>query len=697
MKAYHGSAVLKFDDTVTGNAGVSVPVTVRVNSNQALAALFDLDDAPAANPVTTDNNGNYSFKTTDNIYDIIISEGTGGEVRLQKVEIAEIPTIPILINDLSQAYEFTTVAEYETFETVFPDGKQIKLLDRGAIFTKVNGAVTPNGFNIIGGVSAFQTIELSLQDNKAYARQWGYTPDYRLANGDINPTPTSNNAQLNSIFQLIPENTALIIEEESEGYLTGGVTVPKNKQIIMNSPLWTNDFLSTAIYIDNEGAQSYKRYRIDIRNENFAAPTWSSSTQIGVQIRNIFEAHFEIVAAWGFYKNIMIVGDGSALGGNGGVSHCTFDLGLIYNCKWGVNLHSVEFDDYVNQNVFNQGQFITDSGLNLDKDKYGVVLSSDSDYQHNSNEFNNPSFEIRGDGVADNVHVWCQVGRSNNFNNVRSESSNTTAMLKASGGSFRNILTYVFTNTSNNIDDTSLYTSNIVKSILSDAYKYNVVNYGTFARHIREPSVGEFSLLNFDFFRSASPTPGSYWSNVGELSLDGQAALIKSGNAMGLLLNTQDEKKLFIDIVFDTGQGGRVLCTGFDEDLNPVVDLSGYRTVPAQSISPVGAGFGGNAFSNGVNSDRIIYELAVPQEVKYLWVGAYATGGTARLTSMVISAPEQIGVGTWTNRVDFYALATPTLTAPTAIAGDRFMRVSRQSAQNAGWYFTTDGGWVTFT
>jgi len=91
MKAYHGTAVLKFDDDTTGNAASGASVTVRVNSSQALATIFDVDDIGVANPLTADANGNYAFKAADNIYDIIIQEGTPDEVKLHKVEIAEIP------------------------------------------------------------------------------------------------------------------------------------------------------------------------------------------------------------------------------------------------------------------------------------------------------------------------------------------------------------------------------------------------------------------------------------------------------------------------------------------------------------------------------------------------------------------------------------------------------------------------------
>jgi len=126
MKAYHNTAVLKFDDETTGNAASGVPVTIRINNTQALASIFDLDEVATANPLTTDSNGNYAFKANDAIYDIIVSEGTANEVKLEKVEIAEIPTAPILINDLSQAYEFDTVQLMKDSAIVFPVDKPLK-------------------------------------------------------------------------------------------------------------------------------------------------------------------------------------------------------------------------------------------------------------------------------------------------------------------------------------------------------------------------------------------------------------------------------------------------------------------------------------------------------------------------------------------------------------------------------------------
>lgn len=155
MKAYHNSVILRNDGTDTAtlkkdlNAATSVQVTVRISSTQTLASIFDLDEVATANPLTTDNNGNYAFKANDEIYDIIISEGTANEVKLEKVEIVETPTFPILVNDLSQIYDFETVAEMTSSLIDFPEKKVIRALDRGLFTVVLTSGVTPNGDNII--------------------------------------------------------------------------------------------------------------------------------------------------------------------------------------------------------------------------------------------------------------------------------------------------------------------------------------------------------------------------------------------------------------------------------------------------------------------------------------------------------------------------------------------------------------------
>lgn len=176
MQSYHNSAVLQFDDQTTGNAGAGVPVTVRVNSTQALASIFDLDEVGIGNPLTTDSKGNYAFKVADGIYDVIISEGTGDEVVLEKIQITALD----LINDLSQAYTFKTVALMKDSLIIFPVGKKIfwqgyyAESDGGSNWGIVkSGAHTEDGgeiFTLDNGGYVRANIK-----NKVHAQKYGVT------------------------------------------------------------------------------------------------------------------------------------------------------------------------------------------------------------------------------------------------------------------------------------------------------------------------------------------------------------------------------------------------------------------------------------------------------------------------------------------------------------------------------------------
>lgn len=178
MKAYHNTAGLKFDDPTTGNAASGALITVRINSTQSVASIFDVDDVAIGNPLTADSNGNYAFKAADNIYDIIISEGTANEEKLIKVEIAEIPAAPIIINDLSQSYWFDTYALMRDSAILFPDNKTIKTreyesgMGGGAEYNKITGTGTANGYKITASTLTNSSFVLNVTYTTA-VRQWG--------------------------------------------------------------------------------------------------------------------------------------------------------------------------------------------------------------------------------------------------------------------------------------------------------------------------------------------------------------------------------------------------------------------------------------------------------------------------------------------------------------------------------------------
>ena len=78
-----------------------------------------------------------------------------------------------LVNDLSQAYIFDTVADFKASTLVFPVGKRIYLEDRGAYFIKDSGVLTPNGYNIIASDVVLQNINLEIVDKIVNVKHWG--------------------------------------------------------------------------------------------------------------------------------------------------------------------------------------------------------------------------------------------------------------------------------------------------------------------------------------------------------------------------------------------------------------------------------------------------------------------------------------------------------------------------------------------
>jgi parallel beta-helix repeat protein len=81
-----------------------------------------------------------------------------------------------LINDLTHAYEFSTVASYVSFSSIFPVGKVIHLLDRAATFIVITGTGTATGNKIIASSLFSQSIELEVNDT-ANALQFGAAVD----------------------------------------------------------------------------------------------------------------------------------------------------------------------------------------------------------------------------------------------------------------------------------------------------------------------------------------------------------------------------------------------------------------------------------------------------------------------------------------------------------------------------------------
>lgn len=119
MQTYNNSVVLKFDSGTTGNADSGAPITVRIANaaagSGALATIYDNQNTQILNPLTTDANGNYSFKAGDGVYDIVVREGQASEYIIQNEKLdesagAQITTTQLIANttDFDFSYVVTT-------------------------------------------------------------------------------------------------------------------------------------------------------------------------------------------------------------------------------------------------------------------------------------------------------------------------------------------------------------------------------------------------------------------------------------------------------------------------------------------------------------------------------------------------------------------------------------------------------------
>jgi len=159
MAIYHGSAVLRNDgtDSITNkkdlNAGVSIPVKVEKYSDNTDATLYDINDNPIANPVTTDSKGNFVFKAADDEYNIYFNKGTADEVKQERVQVYSLDSV--IVSPSEVVLSFDTLAD-ALASTKLAAGDSINLKERttgnggGGMWDVVlASSVTVDGVNII--------------------------------------------------------------------------------------------------------------------------------------------------------------------------------------------------------------------------------------------------------------------------------------------------------------------------------------------------------------------------------------------------------------------------------------------------------------------------------------------------------------------------------------------------------------------
>ena len=150
----------------TGNADSGAPVTVRVASvvpgSGALATIYDNQGTQILNPLTTDADGNYSFKAADGVYDIVVREDQASQYIIQN---------ETLDGSLSIVTQRTT-AELVSSTTVFDISYVVTTSGSGAAGDGGSSSWLQNG--VVGQTPGQSPIDLGLNLlNDGNGDQWG--------------------------------------------------------------------------------------------------------------------------------------------------------------------------------------------------------------------------------------------------------------------------------------------------------------------------------------------------------------------------------------------------------------------------------------------------------------------------------------------------------------------------------------------
>lgn len=122
-----------------------------------------------------------------------------------------------IINDLSQSYVFSTVAEYKAFVTEFPIGKTIKLLDRLAEFAVISGAGAANDLDVIASDQVSQSINLKA-GGVYIASQLGAKHDSTDSSAVLNYIMTKSNYVIDGAYSV---GSSLIVQNATKGEMRG--------------------------------------------------------------------------------------------------------------------------------------------------------------------------------------------------------------------------------------------------------------------------------------------------------------------------------------------------------------------------------------------------------------------------------------------------------------------------------------------
>lgn len=448
------------------------------------------------------------------------------------------------------------------------------------------------------------------------------------SDGAIGDGVTDNTQIIKDIISNMSEGETLYFPGGYEYLVTDTITVDKNINVIMNSPIILDSENNIPCLIVEHATNRIEEVELKLWVKRKDYQLWDSIEDIGVKLVNCHSTNnINIVGAEKFNVGVKCVGDGQGFAHNNSII-----LRNVIQNKIHLYLDAIN-SGYVNENIFIGGRFTNFGDTSPDNDdkttrRAIVIDSSDESYiRNNNNIFIKPTLQNEGGTGIEIKH-----GNQNKFIGVRSEGVEEIVLFE--NNSQNNTVEVLYSSTEsesylNNSDNST----NIVKiDRYSDLRESNrlLVDRNNLEELFNDTdnTVDKCILYRIAGNGIIEESPDS-----SEVYMD-EEFLSLTTNGVGVNLTTDNVKKFTLSIGYAEDSDHWVMVRPFNSEGNELDD---------SSIRVKGSGRSGEKFSNygygmfrtSTATKNVSFE--VTDEVKKIWVGVgRSSAGTAKIQGFQI-------------------------------------------------------------
>ena len=495
---------------------------------------------------------------------------------------------------------------------------------------------------------------------------------------------------------------------ESGYKVTSPIEVSGRCDVVMHSPIiYAGSANTTALTINPSGSALYdlardRTYKLQVKAA--VQSDWTNEASIGILLRNIDCCDVDVVKVIGFTLGVSVLAENAH-----GSVYNTIRLGDIANNKVGVDLNTRD-TGWVNENLFHNGSFSINTGVNTATTRYGIRIRSEVGYANNNNIFHKPSIEISGvSGAAEVIPVLLDAALGNFFYDIRDENGSDAGFLvRAVNGAADNYLSVSYDDRTggvpwadNLIDDTTAKASTVVEVV------------GQYEKHYTcNRLVAEFPALH----KTAVPYDGTYtnvpglmigtssnaftWREGNGITIGPKYLSLTISRTLGVFVDTRKAKRFSVQIDAEDGYGGRVFVRCYDSS-GAVLDPASYTDPPLLT------GFGydddgwGKVRVSGSDNNYPTHFVVTNDAVDHVEIMVGGGSNEIRISALRIYTDSLASPAVWTDFPENPVgrpLATQAPTSGTWNAGHVIHNGAPAVGQPKGWVCTvagTPGTWVS--